>query len=194
VQENQALGPYEASCILGVHYTRVAKMAAKGEISARMIRASRGTKRIRVYSFASCQQNWQAYLDGLQLGGRVGQKRTKAAERVDMLRVLGNVDPQIDFYDAISIYEAAEILGVWHSFVARLAESEKIVGRKLINKRQDQARSWIISRRSCAGWYGKKAPGSTVTNSPRCARQVWLGWWQHPTARRMPCEFAFTCG
>jgi hypothetical protein len=149
VQENQALGPYEASCILGVHYTRVAKMAAKGEISARMIRASRGTKRIRVYSFASCQQNWQAYLDGLQLGGRVGQKRTKAAERVDMLRVLGNVDPQIDFYDAISIYEAAEILGVWHSFVARLAESEKIVGRKLINKRQDQARSWIISRRSC---------------------------------------------
>lgn len=147
--KNPALGAYEASCVLGVHWTRVPKMADSGVLTSRAFTSSRGTKRIRVYSFQNCQENWQSYLDGLRSGDRGKRERSHADKRPAMLKVLGEVEPHIDFHDAVGIYEAAEILGVWYTFLSRLVERGDVVGRKLISYRESVTRAWIYSRRSC---------------------------------------------
>lgn len=147
--KNPALGAYEAACVLGVHWTRVPKMADAGILTARTIRSSRGTKRIRVYSFQNCQENWQNYVDDMRSGEHKKRARASESLRPPMLKELKAIEQHVDFYDAIGIYEAAEILGVWWSFMGRLAENGKVVGRKLISHRENGARSWIYSRASC---------------------------------------------
>jgi hypothetical protein len=147
--KNPALGAYEASCVLGVHWTRVPKMANAGILTARTLTSSRGTKRIRVYSFENCQENWQSYVDELRSGDRGKRERSHADKRPEMLKALKAVEHHVDFYDAVGIYEAAEILGVWYTFLSRLVERGDVVGRKLISFRESTTRAWIYSRRSC---------------------------------------------
>ena len=149
--KNPAIGAYEASCVLGVHWTRVPKMADAGVLTSRTLTSSRGTKRIRVYSFENCQKNWQSYLDDLRSGDRGKRERSHADKRPGMLKALDAVEPHVDFYNAVGIYEAAEILGVWYTFLSRLVERGDVVGRKLISYREGATRAWIYSRRSCEG-------------------------------------------
>jgi hypothetical protein len=70
--------------------------------------------------------------------------------RHEFLRTLSDKDrPAILYADVIGSYEAAEILGVWHTLVPRLAKSGRIVGRRVWSGRAGSARLWIYSRKSC---------------------------------------------
>jgi hypothetical protein len=66
-----------------------------------------------------------------------------------MLKELALVSQHIDFYDAVSVYEAAEIMGVWHSFPPRMARKGEIIGRRLISHREGGSKTLIYSRISC---------------------------------------------
>lgn len=146
---NAALGPYEAACLLGVHWTRVAKMGATGILKIRTLKSSTGSSRIRVYSFLDVDENWTDYQYQLREGQLRRRERVNSDLRPGMLKEIAAIKNHIDFYDAISVYEAAEIMGVWHSFPPRMVASGVIVGRKLISHREGPSKSMIYSRKSC---------------------------------------------
>lgn len=144
--KDEAIGAWEASALMGVHWSRPAKMAAQGVISSRVVGAKEG-RAFAVYSRAECDQNYQDYLDS-QTGAR--RPRTALDNRPSTVRALAKKGrPQIAFGDAISVYEAAKILGVWWTLIARLVNDGKIVGRVLHSEREGAPRLWIISRESC---------------------------------------------
>ncbi len=147
--QNPAIGPYEAACLLGVHWTRVPKMAASGTLRYRTIKSSTGRSRIRVYSLSDVNNNWTDYQHMLREGQLIRRQRAHADLRTGMLNDLNAIEQHIDFYDAISVYEAAEIMGVWHSFPPRMAANGEIVARRLLSYREGGSRSLIYSRRSC---------------------------------------------
>lgn len=144
-----AIGPYEAACLLGVHWTRVPKMAADGTINFRTLRSSTGRARIRVYSFLSVNANFKDYTHDLRTGQFRSRPRSNVHLRPGMLKELSAIKQHIDFFDAVSVYEAAEIMGVWTSFPPRMIAAGAIVGRKLISHREGDSRSLIYSRKSC---------------------------------------------
>ena len=147
--KNPALGPYEAACLLGVHWTRVPKMAGDGILRFRTIKSSTGKPRLRVYSMADVDANWTDYQHLAREGQLPRRRRSHEDLRPGMLRELAAVEQHIDFYDAISIYEAAEIMGVWASFPARMVAAGTVVGRRLISHREGASRCMIYSRKSC---------------------------------------------
>lgn len=147
--KNPAIGPYEAACLLGVHWTRVPKMAAAGILSFRTIKSSTGKPRLRVYSMSDVNANWTDYQHLVREGQLPRRRRSREDLRPGMLKELAAIKQHIDFYDAISIYEAAEIMGVWTSFPARMVAAGEIVGRKLISHREGASRCMIYSRKSC---------------------------------------------
>lgn len=147
--QNAALGSYEAACVIGVHFTRIAKMAEAGTLKSRLLRSSSADIRIRVYSFSDLCQNWDEYVYSVDKKLRSRRRRTNEDLREPMIRELAAMPAHIDFYDAVSVYEAAEILGVWYSYVPRLAAAGGVVGRRLINHRQTKSRAMIYSRKSC---------------------------------------------
>jgi hypothetical protein len=143
---DEAIGAWEASALMGLHWSRPAKMAEAGTISSRVV-GSTEERTFAVYSRAECEQNYKDYM-----ANRVPTRRPRTAldNRPDILRVLGQKDrPKIAYGDAISVYEAAKILGVWWTLVPRLAKDGKIVGRVLHSGRQNSSRLWVISRQSC---------------------------------------------
>lgn len=147
--KNPALGPYEAACLAGVHWTRIRVMAERGEVNVSYLRSRLETDRIRVYSMSSVNANWHAYEDALAGGRLTRRQRANAHMRPLMLAELGKIRDHIEFDDAIGSLEAAEILGVYPTFLHRLTESGKIIGRKLISHREGSGRSAIYSRKSC---------------------------------------------
>ena len=147
--KNPALGAYEAACLMGVHWTRAPKMAANGEIATRELSWSSDDHRLRVYSMLSANANWHAYEDLLASGGHRRRPRANAHLRAPMLGELGKIEQHIEFADAVSANEASEILGCYHSALARMVEGGRLVGRILISHREGPSRTWIFSRRSC---------------------------------------------
>lgn len=147
--KNPAIGPYEAACLLGVHWTRVPKMAASGVLRFRTIRSSTGKPRLRVYSMSDVNANWTDYQHLAREGQLPRRRRANEDLRPGMLEELAAIKQHIDFYDAISLYEAAEIMGVWTSFPARMVAAGAIIGRKLISHREGASRCIIYSRKSC---------------------------------------------
>lgn len=146
MSEDEAIGPWEAACLMGVHWSRPAKMAAKGLIGARAT-CGRDGREFAVYSRKDCEENYEDYLQK-----RVVQRRPRTAVdmRPAMLKTLAaKKRPKIAFGDAISIEEAAECMGVYWTLVPRLVESGKIVGRVLHSGRAGGSRVWIVSRKSC---------------------------------------------
>lgn len=144
--KNEAIGTWEAACLLGVHWTRPKKMAESGVLSARAVGGAEG-REFAVYSARECNDN---FLEYASRRGSHGRGRTAVDLRPDVIKQLSAKGrPQIDFEDAVGVTEAAEILGVFWTRVARMVDEGKIVGRVLWSNRGDRSRLWIFSRKSC---------------------------------------------
>lgn len=148
-----AIGNWEAACVLGVHWVTVARMVEKGMIEARELASASGDRVFRVYSLADCEENFAEYEEICRKNGGHSPKapRTMAHMRHEALERLHNKPVQVGFHDAIGSTEAAEILGVHYSFVAKLAADGRIDGRVLWSGRPDSggSRLWVFSRKSC---------------------------------------------
>ncbi len=146
MSNDEAIGPWEAACLMGVHWSRPAKMAAKGDIVSRAVSGQDG-REFAVYSREDCEQNYQDYIEKRVVTRR---PRTALDLRPGMVKALASKKrPRIAFGDAISVEEAAKAMGVYWTLVPRLVESGKIVGRVLTSGRAGGARIWIVSRESC---------------------------------------------
>lgn len=145
--KNEAIGSYEAAAVMGLHFTRPKRMVESGVLSSKVLCGEEG-REFSVYSLRECDQNFREYEGSIgQTGGR---PRAQVDLRHEFLRTLSDKDrPAILYDDAIGSYEAAEILGVWHTLVPRLVKSGRIVGRKVWSGRAGGARLWIYSRKSC---------------------------------------------
>lgn len=146
--KNPALGVYEAACLLGVHWTRMRPMVESGVLVAHDLEVA-GDKSIRVYSTSAVEANFEDYWHKYTLGQHTRRPRAHVDLREPMKKELAGLPQHIEFDDAIGVYTASEIMGVWPSFCARMAQSDKIVGRRLINHREGPSRHWIYSRKSC---------------------------------------------
>ena len=149
---DQAIGSWEAASLLGVHWTTPARMVEKGLITSRTLSSpvvSDPERVFTVYSLAECEKDWEEYAEKLTQGGSGKRPRANSDLRPPMVKLLAAVENKILFGDAISTGEAAEIMGVHWTFPPRLAQQGKIVGRILINGRNNRSRCWIFSRASC---------------------------------------------
>jgi len=144
-------------------------MAADGILKTRTLKSSTGRNRIRVYSFDDVEANWLDYMHLLREGQLIRRQRAHADLRSGMLNDLNAIEQHIDFYDAISVYEAAEIMGVWYSFPPRMAANGEIVARRLLSYREGGSRSLIYSRRSCEenAERARRLQGETHAGRPR---------------------------
>jgi hypothetical protein len=152
-EKSMAIGTWEASCVMGVHWTTVARMVEKEMIEARDLKSTVGNRVFRVYSLADCEANYAGYERVCRQNGGHSPKhpRTMTHMRHDALERLHNETAKISFIDAVSSAEAAEIMGIHHSFCVRMALDGKISGRVMWSGRPDSesSRLWIFSRKSC---------------------------------------------
>jgi hypothetical protein len=147
--KNPALGPYEAACLLGVHYTRIPRMAEQGVLRYRTLKSSTKTDRLRVYSWTDVEENWRDYEHLFRTGQLPRRPRANVDLRPGILREVLAIESHIEFDDAISAYEAAEIMGVWWTWPPRMVAAGVIAGRTLLSHREGPSRARIYSRRSC---------------------------------------------
>lgn len=147
---HQALGAYEAAAVMGVHFSTPARMVEKGLISGRLVPSSGPLKSVGIYDGASCEANFEDYdAQVLEHGGTGRRPRSWLHLRPEALKRLAAC-PRIDFADAITTAEAAEILSVHNSFIVRMIAAGEIVGRRLWSKRTAGGpRVYIVSRQSC---------------------------------------------
>lgn len=146
--KSEAIGAFEAACLLGTHWTKPAIMAEQGRLSSRVVGGVNG-RSFSVFRLDEIEQNYREYEEA-QSSGSPGRPRASLHLRPDALRALAAKDrPKIEFDDAIGFVEAAKILGVHTSFVTRLAMNGEIVGRILWSRRAGRSRLWIFSRLSC---------------------------------------------
>lgn len=151
-QIDQAIGSYEAACVMGVHWTTPKRMADKGLLTMRTLQSpivSDPERVFTVYSLAECEKDWEDYSEQLKHGGSGKRPRAGIDLRPPMVKALAIVEPKIAFGDAVSTGEAAEIMGVHWTFPPRMAQQGKIVGRVVVNARNKRSRCWIFSRASC---------------------------------------------
>jgi len=145
--KNEAIGSYEAAAVMGLHFTRPRRMAESGVISSKTLGGEEG-REFSVYSLRECDENFREYEKSIGQSG--GRPRTCLESRHAVLRAMAEKDrPVILMDDVVGTDEAAEILGVWHTLVPRLANSGRIVGRILWSERAAASRLWIFSRKSC---------------------------------------------
>lgn len=150
-----AIGSFEAAALLGVHWTRPRRMAEKGWIEARQLKASRGDRVYSVYSLESCEKDLREYEDRVAAHGGYHDRRPRAwlHLRPAMQKRLAK-GPQIAFGDACSVADAQAIMRlVSTAQITLLIRKGEIVARKAYNPRQGAggvgSGLWIISRRSC---------------------------------------------
>jgi hypothetical protein len=147
-----AIGSWEAAQILGVHFTVPRRMEQKGLLTTRQLLSPEVSDPERVwsiFSFTECEKDWQDYEEQLKHGGSGRRPRANADDRQKMLKLLKAIEQPIEFGDAVSTGEAAEILRCHWTWPTRLAAEGKIVGRILQNGRNSRSRCWIFSRASC---------------------------------------------
>jgi hypothetical protein len=144
---NLALGSYEAAALMGVHFTRPARMYRNGKIDGREIEAisgGGGARQFIVYSAASCEEDYRQY--ERQAGGR---PRDWLHLRDEAVRRASKAEPPILYDDAIGVLDAAKLLKVHYTAVYKLVERGKLVARKPWNPRRGGSRVLIVSRKSC---------------------------------------------
>lgn len=146
----QALGAFEAAAVMGVHFSTPARMVAKGLIAGRQVPSSGTLKSIGIFDGRSCEENFQDYEQVVAEQGGTGRRpRAGLGLRPDALRHLRAVETPIAFDDAITTAEAAELLSVHQSFIARMIARGEIVGRRVWSQRASSERFLIVSRKSC---------------------------------------------
>jgi hypothetical protein len=155
-ETRQAVGAFEASAIMGVHFATPAKMLAKGLLRAHVldqVYATGGTRRQMIFDGRECEEDYLEYEARMaDPNDPVGRRpRAYLNLRSAVLRRLRAVQAPISFDDAIGVAEAAKILSVHPSFISRLVSNGEIVGRFAWGQRRasDMARQMILSRRSC---------------------------------------------
>jgi hypothetical protein len=168
---DQAVGSYEAACLMGLHWTRPKRMADAGLLTSRDLLSPTvkdSSRKFSVYSSAECESDFSDYDETLRQNR--GKTKRRPRGHIDLraaqVKRLKAVKPPIAFGDAISTGEAAKILGVHWTFPPRLAAAGKIVGRVLFNARNQRARVWIFSRASC------EANRSTEARSAASGKKV----------------------
>lgn len=151
-----AIGSYEAAALMGVHFTQPRRMVDKGQLAAHIVADSAYTpspsRAYAIYDAKECEANYADYEERVAEHGGSHYRRPRSwlHLRSEALRKLKAVKQHIDFADAIGIGEAAKILGVHASFVPRLIEQGRILGRRPWNPRGvTGAKIYIVSRRSC---------------------------------------------
>ena len=150
-----ALGSYEAGAVMGVHFTRPARMFTAGQLVGRALDpvwVADSSRSFAIYSLKSCEEDWEEYQYRLTLKGRDGVMRPRAwtDDREPALKRLRAMKHQILYDDAIGTAEAAKIMGVHFTAVQKLVAAGKIVARVPWNpRRSGGSRGFIISRKSC---------------------------------------------
>ena len=150
---SQAVGSHEAAALLGVHHTIVGKMAARGLLEAQILAAAHvtaPTKKYAIYDGEECDRNFREYEDS-RAESSAGRPRAWLHMRPEAIKHLAKLKHPIAFADAIGPAEAAEILGVHCSFLTRLVNAGKIIGRRPWSPkaRGKLAQNYIYSRASC---------------------------------------------
>lgn len=146
----QALGAFEAAAVMGVHFSTPLRMADKGLVACRCVpMTGGGQKSAPIFDGRSCEENYLDYEEKLAEGGSGKRPRSHCDMRPEALKRLRAVETPIAFDDAITTAEAAEILSVHSSFMARMISNGEIVGRRLWSPRGAEERIYIISRSSC---------------------------------------------
>lgn len=154
---DQALGSFEAAALMGLHFGQPQKLVAKGKLTARTVTESaysdEPTRFVAIYDGAECEANYQDYEAKTAARGGKTERRPRAwlHLRPEAVRRLKAIKTPIAFDDAITLVEAAKILGVHISLVPRLVAQGKILARVPWNPRgvKGGPRNWIVSRRSC---------------------------------------------
>lgn len=145
----QAVGGFEASALLGVHFTVPYRMAQAGKLVA-YTHSSQAGRQITFFDGAECDADWCEYCDAMADGGTGKRPRTATGDRPAVLKYLASVKAPIQLSDAISTPEAAKILGMYPSYAIKLAEAGKVVARKLWSPRSRRGPAqWMFSRASC---------------------------------------------
>jgi len=151
-ETRQAIGPYEAAAIMGVHFATPAKMLNKGLLHAHVldqVYSAGGTRRQMIFDGLECEKDYLDYEERIaDPDDPVGRRpRAYLGLRPAALRRLRAIETPISFDDAIGVSEAAKILSVHPSFISRLVAKDRIVGR--ICHGRKGSRQYILSRQSC---------------------------------------------
>lgn len=165
-----AIGSYEAAAIAGVHFTRPKRMMDRGEIEGKLLDAcvKAPTRRLAVYSLASCDKNFHEYQDTINAAG--GRPRVYADDRKDALKRLAAVTPAITYNDAIGYADAAKIIGCHLTLIPYLVGRGHIVARRPWNKRSPGAKVYIVSKKSAQA-YAKKYAAEKAAGNKRMLPQ-----------------------
>jgi hypothetical protein len=151
----QAVGPYEAAAIMGVHFATPAKMVGKGLLHAHVldqVYSAGGTRRQMIFDGLECEKDYLDYEARMaDPDDPVGRRpRAYLDLRPQALKRLRAVETPISFDDAVGVAEAAKILSVHPSFISRLVSCGEVVGRVAWGRRGGAlGRQFILSRRSC---------------------------------------------
>jgi len=153
-----ALGSWEAAAVLGIHFTRPARMLSTGKLIGRTLAGVRDEPQseIAIYSSADCERDFEEYEERVDEAGGKHYRRPRAwlHLREPVLRRLAREKNLIDYADACSVAEAMEELRlVSTAQVCRMLREGKLIGRRPYSERNNQSKSlWIISRRSVEEW------------------------------------------
>jgi hypothetical protein len=176
-ETRQAVGPFEAAAIMGVHFATPAKMLGKGLLHAHVLDQVYGTvgaRRQMIFDGQECEKDYLDYEDRkADPSDPVGRRpRAYLDLRPQALRRLRAVKAPISFDDAIGVAEAAKILSVHPSFISRLVANGEIVGRVAWGRKGGPlGRQFLLSRRSCLDNVAKvRAMQSTGTKIGRPRR------------------------
>lgn len=155
-----ALGAWEAAAVCGVHFTRIKRMAAAGQLIYRPMdsawtleESGEPVNEFLLYSLHDCDDNYRAYIEKLPSGGTGRRPRNEdcLARHGEMLKKLKDVEP-IVYDDAISTAQAAAILGVHVTWVNSMIRDGRIKARQALSERRGsldgKGRVYIVSRRS----------------------------------------------
>lgn len=149
---DQAVGAYEAAAIMGVHFTVPRKMVAKGLLACHESSSAHSDDPIRVtsiYDGRECQDDYEEYEAKIVARGGKTERRPRSwlHMRPEVEKRLKAVKTPIAFDDAISLSDAAELMKVHWTLVARMLRQGRLVGRLAWSKR-GQSKLWIVSRAS----------------------------------------------
>jgi hypothetical protein len=172
-ETRQAVGAFEASAIMGVHFATPAKMLTKGLLRAHVldqVYATGGTRRQMIFDGRECEEDYLEYEARMaDPSDPIGRRpRAYLDLRSAVLKHLRAVENPVSFPDAIGVAEAAKILSVHPSFISRLVSNGEIVGRVAWGQRRSSSvgRQFILSRQSCLDNVAKtralQASGSKV--------------------------------
>lgn len=149
---DQAVGAYEAAAIMGVHFTTPRKMVLKGLLTCHessSAHADDPTRVTSIYDGREAQRDFEDYEEKIAARGGKTERRPRAwlHMRPEVEKRLRAVKVPIAFDDAISLSDAAEMMKVHWTLVARMLRQGKLVGRLAWSKR-GQSKLWIVSRAS----------------------------------------------